>query len=71
MLEAGASYSTVDLHVQMLKPVLTDRDLTAEGRVLHASRNVAAAEAELRDAEGTLLAHATATCVIHRPRPAG
>jgi uncharacterized protein (TIGR00369 family) len=71
LLEPGASYSTVDLHVQMLRPVPTDRDLTAEGRVLHASRNVAAAEAELRDAEGALLARATATCVIHRPRPAG
>ncbi|HEX5012174.1 MAG TPA: PaaI family thioesterase [Planctomycetota bacterium] len=70
-LEPGASYSTVDLHVQMLKPVPTDRDLSAEGRVLHSSRNVAAAEADLRDADGALLARATATCVIHRPRPAG
>ena len=71
MLEAGATYSTVDLHVKLLKAVPTGRELTSEGRILHVSRNVATAEADLRDADGALLAHATATCVIHRPRPAG
>jgi uncharacterized protein (TIGR00369 family) len=68
MLEAGSGYSTVDLHVKLIKPVPVDRELTAEAHVLHASRNIGTAVAELRDEDGTLLAHGTATCVIHRPR---
>src|SRR5213594_4149081 len=36
--------------------------------VLNISRSLGVSEASLRDAEGTLLAHATATCAILRPQ---
>jgi uncharacterized protein (TIGR00369 family) len=68
LLDPGVTYSTVDLHVRLLRAVPTDRELTAEGRVLHVSRNLGTAEASLRDDEGTLFAHATAACAILRAR---
>jgi uncharacterized protein (TIGR00369 family) len=64
MLEAGVGIGTIDLNVKMLKAV--PQDLVAEGRVIHVSRSLGVSEASLRDAEGTLLAHATATCAILR-----
>lgn len=65
-LEAGVGYSTVDLNVKMVKPVPRGETLVAEGRVLHVSRTIAVSEGSLRNTEGVLLAHATATCVIIR-----
>lgn len=66
MLEAGVGYGTVDLNVKMLKPIPRDVPLVAEGKVLHISRTLGVAEGSIRNAEGTLLAHATATCMILR-----
>lgn len=65
-LEAGAGIGTIDLHVKMLKPVPLDQNLIAEGRVIHVSWSLGVSEASLRDTEGTLFAHATATCAIFR-----
>jgi len=69
LLEAGVGIGTIDLHVKMLKAVPIEQDLIAEGRVINLSRSLGVSEASLRDAEGTLLAHATATCAILRPQP--
>jgi uncharacterized protein (TIGR00369 family) len=66
MLEAGVGYGTIDLNVKMVRPVPRDVELVAEGRVLNMSRNLGIAEGELRSADGKLLAHATATCMIQR-----
>ena len=65
-LEAGVGIGTIDLNVKMLKAVPLEQDLVAEGRVINISRSLGVSEASLRDAEGTLLAHATATCAILR-----
>jgi uncharacterized protein (TIGR00369 family) len=50
----------------MLKAIPLDRELTAEGRVIHLSRTIGVSEGSLKDEEGTLFAHATATCAIIR-----
>jgi uncharacterized protein (TIGR00369 family) len=70
MLDAGFGYGTVDLGVKMLRAIPLDQDLIAEARVIHLSRNLGMSEGSLRDADGTLLAHATCTCAILRVRPA-
>jgi len=70
MLEAGVGIGTIDLNVKMLKAVPLEQDLVAEGRVINISRSLGVSEASLRDADGTLLAHATATCAILR-QPSG
>ena len=67
LLPAGAGYGTVDLNVKMLRPVPTDKgDLVAEGRVIHLSGRLGVAEGTLKDADGVLYAHGTATCMIRR-----
>jgi uncharacterized protein (TIGR00369 family) len=64
--EPGVGYGTVDLNVKMLRPIPIDQDLIAEGRVIHVSRNLGVAEGSLKDASGTLIAHATCTCATLR-----
>jgi len=55
------------LHVKMLRPVPRDVDLVAQGRVIHLSKSLGVAEGTLKTADGKLLAHASATCLIQRP----
>ncbi|MCJ7663091.1 MAG: PaaI family thioesterase [Desulfobacterales bacterium] len=66
MLEAGVGYGTVDLNIKMLKPIPLEKELVAEGRVIHLSKKIGVSEGQLKDADGTLYAHATSTCMIYR-----
>jgi uncharacterized protein (TIGR00369 family) len=66
MLDAGVAYGTIDLNVKLLKAIPLDQDLIAEGRVIHLSRSLGVSEASLRDAAGTVIAHATCTCAVLR-----
>ena len=65
-LEAGVGYGTIDLQVKMLRPVPRDRDVVADGRTVHLSRNIATSEGTLKSLDGKLLATATATCFLKR-----
>jgi uncharacterized protein (TIGR00369 family) len=67
MLEAGASYGTVDLAVKMLRPLKAGQTYRAEGRVLNISTRLGVSEGSILDADGKLVAHATCTCLITRP----
>jgi uncharacterized protein (TIGR00369 family) len=64
-LEAGSGYTTLEIKVNMVRPI-TDKSglITADGRTLHVGRRSATAEGKIIDAAGTLLAHATTTCII-------
>ena len=64
-LPAGKGYTTLELKVNMLRP-LTDAVplVRAEGRVIHAGRQVATAEGRIVGPDGKLYAHATTTCMI-------
>lgn len=66
VLEPGVKYATVDLNVKMLKPVPQNKPLIAKGTVIHTSKSLGIAEATLKDSDGKLYAHATATCMILR-----
>ena len=61
MLDAGIGYGTVDLNVKMCRPVPMSTLLYGEGKVINMSRSLGIAEGTLKDAEGKLYAHATAT----------
>lgn len=63
-LPPGKSYATVDLSVQMIRPVPVGVPLEVIGKVLNVSKRVGFAEGWLQDAEGKRYAHATATCAI-------
>ena len=64
-LEAGQGYTTIELKVNYIR-ALTDRvgPVRAEGKVIHAGKQIGTAEGKLMDADGKLYAHATTTCLI-------
>ncbi|MFD0266507.1 PaaI family thioesterase [Streptomyces sp. NPDC127106] len=68
-LPARAAYTTVQLGVHMIRPVLSDTPaLRCEGRALHVGRTTATAEARVVGThDGKLYAHGTTTCAILRP----
>jgi len=66
MLDAGVGYATVDLNVKMLKPVPRDIMLIAEGLIIKISASLGVSEGTLKDENGKLYAHSTATCMIFR-----
>lgn len=59
------SYTTVELKLNIVRP-LTDKVtlVRAEGKLIHAGRRMATAEARLFDVDDKLYAHATTTCFI-------
>ena len=60
LLPPGASYATLDLKVNFLRPVSPDgTDLTATGQVIHRGKTLAIASSEVFDAEGRKVAMAT------------
>jgi uncharacterized protein (TIGR00369 family) len=65
MLPAGTGYTTVELHVNMLRPVTMQTGrLHCEGEIIHSGRRMATAQARLTDTSGKLYAHGTTTCMI-------
>jgi uncharacterized protein (TIGR00369 family) len=67
-LPAGVGYSTLELSVNLVRGLSpATGPVLAAGRVLHAGRRTATAEAQLTAEDGgALLAHAKTTCMILR-----
>ncbi len=64
-LPAGKGYTTLEFKVNLVRFVTADTGLLrATGRVVHAGKSTATAEARLEDAAGKLYAHASTTCII-------
>ena len=64
-LERGLGYTTLELKVNMVRPITEKTGpIRAEGRSLYVGRRSATAEGKIIDANGTLLAHGTTTCLI-------
>jgi uncharacterized protein (TIGR00369 family) len=64
-LPAGRSYTTLELKLNMVRALTEKVPLVrAEGKIIHAGRQVATAEGRLYGPDGTLYAHATTTCLI-------
>ncbi|MFI9610130.1 PaaI family thioesterase [Streptomyces sp. NPDC052023] len=65
-LPAGRAYTTVQLGVNLVRPVLAaSPTLRCTGRAVHVGRTTATAEARLTGAaDGKLYAHGTATCAV-------
>ena len=62
---AGVAVAAIDLKVNFLRPVLPDgRDLQAHGRVRHAGRTIAVAEAEVVNADGKPVALASGSAML-------
>jgi uncharacterized protein (TIGR00369 family) len=64
-LPAGRGYTTLEIKVNMLRPLTASVPLVrAEGRVIHAGRQVATAEGRIVGPDGRIYAHAVTTCMI-------
>ncbi|TQK52128.1 uncharacterized protein (TIGR00369 family) [Streptomyces sp. SLBN-118] len=65
-LPAGRGYTTIQLGVNLVRPVYADtQPLRCEGTVIHSGRTTATAEARVRGAkDGKLYAHGTTTCAV-------
>jgi uncharacterized protein (TIGR00369 family) len=64
-LPAGKGYTTLELKVNFVRGVTEAAALVrAEGKVIHAGKQVAVAEGRLFSPDGKLHAHATTTCLI-------
>jgi len=63
--KAGTGYTTLEIKVNFVRAI-TDRTgpIRAEGRSLYVGRRSATAEGKILDAAGSLLAHATTTCLV-------
>ncbi len=64
-LAPGEGYTSLDLTVKFLRAITEETGrIEAHGKVLQRGRRTALAEAQILDAEGRLLAHATSSCLI-------
>ncbi|MCG7205493.1 PaaI family thioesterase [Streptomyces arenae] len=65
VLPQGMGYTSIDLALKFLRPVTVDTGkVRAIGTILSKGRRTALAQAELRDSEDRLLAHATSSCML-------
>ncbi len=64
-LAEGETFTTLELKINFLKPVW-NATLTAEGKVLKQGRTVGLVECKVTDEKGSLVAHATSTCMTLR-----
>jgi uncharacterized protein (TIGR00369 family) len=67
-LPEGASYTTLELKVNYVRPVRLDgARLRCEGLTVHLGGRIATTEGRVTDEEGRLVAHGTSTCMVFRP----
>jgi uncharacterized protein (TIGR00369 family) len=64
-LPLGRGYTTLEFKINLVRGVtLKSGTVRAIGRIVHAGKSTATAEARLEDASGTLYAHASTTCIL-------
>lgn len=64
-LADGESFTTLELKINFLKPIW-NATLTATGRVVKGGKTVGLVECDVVDEKGSLVAHATSTCLTLR-----
>lgn len=72
MLPAGTGYTTLDLHVNFVRPLTSATGLVrCEAELIHLGSRMATAQARLIDRNGKLYSHATTTCMVFHPAQEG
>ena len=64
-LDAGESFTTIELKINYLRPV-REALLRAEGRVVQRGRTVGYVECDVTDENGKLIAKSSSTCLVLR-----
>ncbi|MBI3658897.1 PaaI family thioesterase, partial [Candidatus Acetothermia bacterium] len=62
-LEEGQSFTTIELKVNFLRPVIKSH-LVATGKVVTRGRTIGLVECEVVDERGKLVAKAASTCMV-------
>jgi uncharacterized protein (TIGR00369 family) len=60
---------TLEMKTETMRPAMKGESYALRGEVVRLARQVAYAEATVRDADGTLLSRTTGTFLLHRPDP--
>jgi uncharacterized protein (TIGR00369 family) len=64
-MPAGGAYTTLEAKTNLVRAITSETGpLRAIGKVVHAGKRVATAEARLEDPSGKLYAHASSTCIV-------
>ena len=64
-LPRGSGYTTLEFKVSLVRAITAGTGIVrAEGRVLTSGRRIGTSEGRIVDADGKLLAHGTATCLV-------
>jgi len=63
LLDDDATWTTVELKINYLRPAWPGARLRAEGRVVNAGRTLALTECDVTDTQGKLIARASSTCM--------
>lgn len=63
-VDAGVSFSTIDLNVKMLKAMKNSETYTAIGEVIRIGRNVLTSEGRIVDKDGKIYAFGSATLLV-------
>ena len=64
VLPPATPYTTSELSLNLVRPVPSDGQLIARGRLVHGGRRLALSEVFITDSAGRLIAHGTSRCVI-------
>lgn len=64
-IEAGTTYTTIELHSNYFKPVRSGR-ITAKAKIVKQTRSIAMLECDVTDEGGSLVARLSSTCMILR-----
>ena len=68
LFEPGTTYTTLEYKVNMVRALTAQTGpVRAEGRIISVGRRVGTADGRILDANGTLLAHGSTTCMIFTP----
>jgi uncharacterized protein (TIGR00369 family) len=63
-LPLGTAYTTAELSITYLRPVVLGGHVRAHGRALHVGRSLAFSDCDVTDDSGSLVAHATSRCTV-------
>jgi uncharacterized protein (TIGR00369 family) len=64
-MPTGGGYTTLEAKTNLVRAITSETGrLRAIGKVVHAGKRAATAEARLEDPSGKLYAHATSTCIV-------
>ena len=64
-LPLGKGYTTLEFKLNLVRGVtIQSGTVRATGKLVHAGKSTATAEARLEDAAGTLYAHSSTTCIL-------